>query len=86
MLSRGWGYTDFASQYNFWKNRKATESKEQSADIIGANLSKMHFVSYNNYAYNGIQEYTMVKGKVPPKCLLYVVTEIEKDRHTLIEQ
>ena len=58
----------------FWKNRKATESKEQSADIVGTNLSKIHLVSYNNYAYNGIQEYRMVKGKVPPKCLNSTVT------------
>ena len=29
----------------------------------------------------------MVKGKVaPPKCLFHVVTQIEKDRYTLIEQ
>ena len=39
----------------------------------------MDLVSYNSYAYNGIQQYRMVKGKVaPPKCLLFVVTYITK--------
>ena len=29
----------------------------------------------------------MVKGRVaPPKCLFHVATQIENDRHTLIEQ
>ena len=47
----------------------------------------MHLVSYNSYAYNGIQQYRMVNGKVaPPKCLLFTVKQIEKDWHTLIEQ
>ena len=47
----------------------------------------MHLVSYNSYAYNRIQEYRMVNDKVAThKCLLFVVTQIEKDWHTLIEQ
>ena len=57
--------------------------KEQSAGIIGANLSKTHLVSYNSYAYNGIQQYRMVKGKVAH---LKFLTQVEKDQHTLIEQ
>ena len=54
--------------------------QEQSVGIIGANLSKMHLVSCIRYAYNEIQQYRMVKGKIaPPKCLLFIVTQIEKD-------
>ena len=34
-----------------------------------------------------IQQYRMIKGRVaPPKCLLHVTNQIEKDQHTLIEQ
>ena len=74
-------------QHHFLENRKATDGKEQSADIIGTNLSKAHLVSYISYAYNGIQQYRMVKGKVAtPKCLLFVVTQIKKDQHSLTEQ
>ena len=48
---------------------KATEGKELSADIIGAN-SCTWLYSYNSYAYNGIQQYRMVKGElIPTKCL-----------------
>ena len=54
MLSPGYGYANFACTI-FLKNRKVTEGKEQSAAIIGANLSKIHLVSYNSYAYNDIQ-------------------------------
>ena len=39
----------------------------------------MHLVSYNSYAYNGLQQYRMVKGKVASlKYFLFVVTEIVK--------
>ena len=60
---------------------KATEGKEQSAAIIGANLSKMHLISYSSYAYNGIQQYRMVKGKMTPpmaKCLLLLSLKLKK--------
>ena len=55
------------------------------AGIKGANSSKMYLVSYNSYAYNEIQQYRMVMSTVAtPKCLLFVVTQIEKDQHSLI--
>ena len=41
-------HANFAGIF-FWNNRKATEGKEQSAAIIGANSSN-HLVSYNSYA------------------------------------
>ena len=34
-----------------------------------------------------MEQYRMVKVRiVPPKCLFYVATQIEKDKYTLIEQ
>ena len=54
---------DFAG-ITFWKNRKASEDKVQNGGIIGVNSTKMHLVSKNSYAYNGLQEYRMVKGKL----------------------
>ena len=40
----------------------------------------MHLVSCTRYAYIGIQQYRMLKGKIaPPKYLLFIVTQIEKD-------
>ena len=66
---------------------KIIDGEEQSASILGANWSKIHLVSYNSYVCNGIQQYRMAKGKViSAKFLLFVVTLIEKDGHTQIEQ
>ena len=48
----------------------------------GANLSKMHLVSYNSYAYNGIQQYRIVKGKMAlPKCLLCCHSNWKRSTH-----
>ena len=65
---------------------KLRESHEYPlAGIKRVNSSKMHLVSYNSYAYNGIHEHRMVNSTVAtPKCLLFVVTQIEKIG-TLIE-
>ena len=70
----------------FLENRKATEGKEQLKCWYNrSKFKQMHLVIYISYAYNGIQQYRMVKRKVaPPKWLLFVVTQIEKDQHTLI--
>ena len=35
---------------------------------------------------NKILQYRMVKGSVAPPKSFYVTTQMEKDRHTLIEQ
>ena len=44
------------------------------AGIKGAILNKMDLVSYSSYAYNRMQQFRMVKGKVATsKCLLFVV-------------
>ena len=58
------------------------------AGITGANSGKMHLVSYSSYAYNGIQQYRMVKGKVAmhSQMFAFAVPQIEKDKHSLIEQ
>ena len=50
------------------------------AGIKRANLSKpIYLVSYNSYAYNRMQQYRMVKGKVAiSKCLLFVVPQLKK--------
>ena len=61
--------------------------KVHNRSIIGANSRKMHLLKNNSYTYNGIQKYRVVKGKVaPPKDLLFVVIQIEKYQHILIEQ
>ena len=61
---------------------KLRESRDYPlVGIKEANSSKMHLVSYNSYVYNGTQQYGMVKGTVAtPKCLLFIVTQIEKSR------
>ena len=39
----------------------------------------MHLISYSNYAYNEIEQYRIVKGRIDtPKCLFYIVTQVEK--------
>ena len=63
------------------------KSQEQNAGIIEAISSKMCLINYSSFAKHEMQQYRMVKCKVaPPKCLLHVATQIEKDRYTLIEQ
>ena len=39
-LSPGYGYVANFAGITFWKNKKATEDKEQSVGIIGVNSSK----------------------------------------------
>ena len=65
---------------------KVGKNKEQNAGIIGANCGKMHLVIIAMLKMK-IEQYRKVKGIVTPlKCLFYVVTQIEKDRYTLIDQ
>ena len=47
----------------------------------------MHLNSYSSYALTEIEQYRIAKGRiVPPKCVFYVVTQIEKHQYTLIKQ
>ena len=60
---------------------------QENVGIIGANSSKTCLISYHSYAWNEIQQWRIVTGRVAlPKCLFHVVTQTEKDQYTLIEQ
>ena len=65
-------------QQNYWNNKKA-KAKSKSWHY----KSKFEKIMHNKLQYlclNGIQQYGMIKGRVaPPKCLLHVATQIEKD-------
>ena len=63
------------------------KTKEQNIGMRGVNSSKICLISYNNCAWNEIQQYRMIKGKVaPPKYLFCVAMQTEIDQYTLIEQ
>ena len=68
-----------------WRKQKS-KSKEQYPGIIGANSSKVHLVNCNNQAVNEIQQYSVVKGRVPLPNVCFMLPLKLKDRYTLIEQ
>ena len=65
--------------------KKATEGNELGAGMKRGNSRKMHLVSYNRYAYNGIQQYRMVKGKLAHQMFALCCHSNWKDQQTLIE-
>ena len=50
------------------------QSNKQNTGIIGATLSKVHFITYNNYTKERV---------TPPK---YLFMSSSKDRYAVIEQ